>query len=669
MNVFENRLFQRQRLFERGITVPAQASEYAGFDELTDLLEQFLAEGDAEERGEIAVLLERVLGYGDLEMVAEAEESSDLHWVDARVSGKRRVSILLVAPERRIFDRGYAGAGEEELARRLAAHLDCDDIPWGILSDGLRWRIISSESLIPEHETLEVDLFPLIEAADEPALMAGMSLLSAEAATEGGIWDEWLQREHRHRRSERRLWADLTAAAGNDLVPVALWAEWAGLIEGRPLLKILTRKGEPGETALQRALAKSLRALPAPLPESRPHTSSGWHESAKKLLRALPVGPDAATALRSLALLAGGIEEHLGGRKNGSSPGCRTWRELSRKVSGAESSPRVLFASLPSLDVALETVLAFSLDRYRAGAEDLGAAVRDSVGGVFAVDFESDRLAVLERLLVLACRVCGAEPPYLGHRLRAGNPWLSVAVSSLGSAPSGKRRRPESGGPRQLSFVELMFLDRLHTLGSDLALLSAAGPERTGLAARHEGIFRRLLRGVDRFRDLADLWLLMHGAGETRPDAPTYEAFVANLKESDAAWGERLKPWRSELESLRERRAPFHWELEFPELYVEGGSPRVDPGFHLIVLGSPPASAKRELRDLRSYHRELTGDSKGGVVTALTRFAGMVRTSTGALVAGPLSAGDARLLATSEERARSLGEGEKAAGRWLVLRR
>ncbi|MCB0218636.1 MAG: hypothetical protein KDH09_02995 [Chrysiogenetes bacterium] len=663
-----NRLFARTALSSQlagGADEPP--SEYAHLEGLVDLLDEYLQETDAEERGEIAALLERILGFHDLELVDEPAGDNVLHWVDARVMEERRVTIMLVEPHERLLDNNES-PDARALGAQLVRRMEREEIPWAILGDGFRWRLLCRETPLPLLQTLDLDLTSAIQNADEPATVSILAFLSASAAAPGGLWDRLHEEEHRRRERESRLWREFIEADGRGDAALALWCEWSGVAKRTPLLNALTKNSLPAEETLRRALSRAIREAPFESvdPKARALPGAEWVRPATRLLSLLGTRPTASEALAGLRCLAGALDAHAGVSASlGKLPPSAKVREILAGTGSGSQPARVLLAGVPQLALAVEVLLAESSRRMIEGTRP-EVGIPETISNLFAVDESEQTIAALGALVTCLCKLCGAEPPYLGHRLRVGNPHLSAAISSLGRAPALSRGAHREGGVRQLSFVEALFHDRLKTLASDLRLLSTAGPERIRTARQQEGVFRRLVRGVERFRDLADLWLLAYGAPDSL-DSGTYESFVSDLKEQDPEWQARLKPLARPLKKLRENHAPFHWELEFPELYVEDGGSRIDPGFHLVLLAPPAGERKKLLKEWRAYHRSLSSDSPAPL-SALASFGGLFRTSRGGLLIGPLSTRDYAALRKSYPESRGLPARKNGIG-WIALSR
>ncbi len=667
--VSANSLFARAGLPRAAPRARGGPSEYASLEALTDLVSEFLAEEDALERSQIAEILERVLGYGDIELAGEQEESGTIQWVDARVAGKRRVTILLIPPDKDAIFKGRRGlpAGRTQA---LVRRMEQEGIPWGLLSNGLRWRVHCRGTLLPALEILEVDLQEALEKEDEPSLLAGLGVLSAGAAAQGSLWDRLLAKERRARDHEARAWCALVRAAASELPAFALYREWAGLTRERPLLSALA-KGLP-EADIAKALKRSLSASgltetsppqsPSPYVRRGGSPKGGGEVAVLSALRAvleiLPQLPPASPviALSSLYALAQGLTL-AAGEKSPPTPPPELIRAVLRRAGAGAEGARILLAGGAAPDRVLAFALAEASRRMERG-ESLARAVSEAAQNLFAVDARDENVHGATRVLQLACRAAGAPAPYLSHHLRVGNPAAGAAVSSLGKLPA-KSRRAASAPGRQISFVEVLFMDRLATLAGDLALLSAAGPERTQDMDRQAGIFRRLLRGVERFRDLADLWLLAHSEPKKVPPG-AYESLVASLKSSDEEWARLLAPWKDALESFRGHARPFHWELEFPEMYVREGGPRPDPGFHVLALAPPQGGPK----DLAAYYKSLAPKVSGKTLPlcALAAFASLFRASQGALFIGPLSATEQKAVKRLHPEAKAVGGDKKWMG-------
>ena len=74
-------------------------------------------------------------------------------------------------------------------------------------------------------------------------------------------------------------------------------------------------------------------------------------------------------------------------------------------------------------------------------------------------------------------------------------------------------------------------------------------------------------------------------------------AFPTLMSSTDLKSDARSQPWWEEFEQVRDRERFFHWELEFPEVFADGGFD--------CVLGNPPWDKVTAVKDrvLRSTRR------------------------------------------------------------------
>ncbi|MCW5828852.1 MAG: hypothetical protein KIT79_06005 [Deltaproteobacteria bacterium] len=169
-------------------------------------------------------------------------------------------------------------------------------------------------------------------------------------------------------------------------------------------------------------------------------------------------------------------------------------------------------------------------------------------------------------------------------RFLTGEPGLHAFVTELSRDPG--LPRPRALPNPQISFLEIHFAEQLQLLGNDLTLLSI-GPTATNRGARN-----RLELGLSRFRDVANLWLSVRLGARIRPGA------IANL--IDTLDGEtedflaRVREVQVHIDRLLKKYPVAHIELEVPELYIERGRRRDDPGFHLIAAMPPSRKPARQ---------------------------------------------------------------------------
>ncbi|MFF4016599.1 Eco57I restriction-modification methylase domain-containing protein [Streptomyces sp. NPDC001843] len=210
---------------------------------------------------------------------------------------------------------------------------------------------------------------------------------------------------------------------------------------------------------------------------------------------------------------------------------------------------------------------------------------------VYGVDLNPMAVELAKVSLWLTTAAAGKPLSFLDAHLRCGNAVVGAEFGSWSGVPA-----PAQGGRFQRAGTEVGDLqDSLFAVEEpDLASLVrvrqalAAGPSEDRLQIRSkEKRFERLIEGADftRLQALGDWWV-----------APYF--YSEELKGNSGQWlashdalkrGEPLREHLTHIPAdVRSRVRPFHWEVEFPEVFFGGnGERRPDAGFDAI-LGNPP---------------------------------------------------------------------------------
>lgn len=205
---------------------------------------------------------------------------------------------------------------------------------------------------------------------------------------------------------------------------------------------------------------------------------------------------------------------------------------------------------------------------------------------LFGVDRNPLAVDLARISLGLLTAAPGAPPPFLDHALRAGDAILGLSAAQI--AALSLKPRPAAAAARAAALV-------------DAALTLAASPRRairTGAAAPEEALARAEL-AITGARALGDAVLATFLDMEDRRARPRA---LAALQEYAASWPEAEIPpgLIAGARAFRAERAPFHWELEYPEVFTDRG------GFDAFV-GNPPwvAYAGRAAQPLPAPWRDL----------------------------------------------------------------
>ncbi|MFE3375801.1 Eco57I restriction-modification methylase domain-containing protein [Streptomyces anulatus] len=210
---------------------------------------------------------------------------------------------------------------------------------------------------------------------------------------------------------------------------------------------------------------------------------------------------------------------------------------------------------------------------------------------IYGVDLNPMAVELAKVSLWLTTAAAGKPLSFLDAHLRCGNAVVGAAIDSWAGVPT-----PAQGGRVQGSAAAIDDLQgSLFAIEEpDLASLVrvrqalAYSPSEDRLQVRaKEKRFSRLLDSPDftRLRAMGDWWV-----------APFF--YTESLKNNSGQWLaghdalKRGEPLRAHLvdipRQVRNRIAPFHWEVEFPEVFFDtSGERRSDAGFDAII-GNPP---------------------------------------------------------------------------------
>lgn len=207
---------------------------------------------------------------------------------------------------------------------------------------------------------------------------------------------------------------------------------------------------------------------------------------------------------------------------------------------------------------------------------------------IYGVDINPMAVELAKLSLWLTC--IAAEEPlnYLDHHLRQGNALLSVAPDSLRRAPAaalGGEEHTFEIGENLNSVLAEVIQETMHIEGE-------ASTEME-VVKRKERQWRAARLRLRPFLDLANLW---SAASDGLPVDEINYLLAARLiiTPEDLNANDRRDARRfmqSIADGLAEKTrllTPFHWHLEFPEVfYGEDGQGLAEAGFH-VVLGNPP---------------------------------------------------------------------------------
>jgi hypothetical protein len=167
---------------------------------------------------------------------------------------------------------------------------------------------------------------------------------------------------------------------------------------------------------------------------------------------------------------------------------------------------------------------------------------------------------------------------FFAHHVRCGNSLLGTRLETLGHPPLPDLER---GAPPPIDLFAKPIRDALARALEARRLIEHALPAEIRPDTPEEYHYK-----ADRLREAEQSLARAHLLFDLRSASAFVPAiwgdFVNLLGESNPERYGRARPWWPQFEVVRERERFFHWQLEFPEVFLGGGK-----GFDAI-LGNPP---------------------------------------------------------------------------------
>jgi len=210
---------------------------------------------------------------------------------------------------------------------------------------------------------------------------------------------------------------------------------------------------------------------------------------------------------------------------------------------------------------------------------------------IYGVDTNPLAVELAKLALWLTCISIDEPLNFLDHHLRCGNSLLSVHPHELHQAPA-PHRVPEG----QLAIdVAPQLADALSTIIQETARIEEQASTDLEIVKDKEERWRRVRANLDPFLQVSDVWLAALDGTPVQPEEYRLLALYLVSPDRLAAAEKRrartaFKALKPHLDSTRHNLNPFHWHLEFPEVFFqENGTPRPprQRGFD-AVLGNPP---------------------------------------------------------------------------------
>jgi len=186
---------------------------------------------------------------------------------------------------------------------------------------------------------------------------------------------------------------------------------------------------------------------------------------------------------------------------------------------------------------------------------------------------------------------------FLDHHLRHGDSLVAASLGELRSLPHAP--------PIFAEIFDRQLQNALPGVLTSLAEISSAPSVNVQQVKHKAKVFEKCEALRKPFVTLADLWCSTFYLEDEQPlTLQAYGQLVEQLMKP-ASFETTLKqqPYEAALRVSRTEVVPFHWQLEFPEIFYSQNGSRADAGFD-AVIGNPPydvLSEKETGKSLRSF--------------------------------------------------------------------
>lgn len=199
---------------------------------------------------------------------------------------------------------------------------------------------------------------------------------------------------------------------------------------------------------------------------------------------------------------------------------------------------------------------------------------------IYGVDLNPMAVELAKLSLWLDSFTVGAPLSFLDHHLKTGNSLIGTTVGEI-------REQLETG--------------QSHMFGGPFSGLLKATELMREVSVKTDATYSEVEQSIERYRDfedsvkpykkVLDIWLSRHFDNERAGDfLMTYSDQITNLlKGEEVELGDKQQAIIDKAEALEQEKHFFHWELEFPEVFVDLKQAQwlKNPGFDAVV-GNPP---------------------------------------------------------------------------------
>jgi hypothetical protein len=195
---------------------------------------------------------------------------------------------------------------------------------------------------------------------------------------------------------------------------------------------------------------------------------------------------------------------------------------------------------------------------------------------------------------------------FLDHRLKQGNSLIGARLIDLPWYPDLKDKTKKKENTVLQKFEDEVHKPFVDKIVQQLKTLSEIDDDTIEHINQKKALFEKLKENKQylQIKSIADVYTAVYFGNETtevnkNPKFAYNDLFWA-LKGDDKEWSRKTyKPWFKTAVEIAGDKSFFHWELEFPEIFFEGGAPKENPGWDAVV-GNPPYGASLDENE-RTY--------------------------------------------------------------------
>lgn len=207
---------------------------------------------------------------------------------------------------------------------------------------------------------------------------------------------------------------------------------------------------------------------------------------------------------------------------------------------------------------------------------------------IYGVDSNHLSVELAKLSLWLTCIASNEPLNFLDHHLRIGNSLIGAKLDDIVTLPS-KKQKPQ---------MHLLFgPDLSNAVANAIKNIEAIEGEASAnldIIKKKETLWQKeVINKLKPFKTIGDLWIATLAG--LKLDEPTYNKLATFLilppKQKSKEWKDFKEEWarlENLLRSINEEIRPFHWELEFPDVFFENNGSRKDNSGFDAILGNPP---------------------------------------------------------------------------------